>query len=231
MDIGEWREATFIARPNRFLAEVRLGRRRETAHVPDPGRLTELLLPGARVRVRPATGAGRRTAWTMIGVECPAGWVNIDSRLPNLLFAEALDKSGPEGFEGTRSWRAEYRYGRSVLDFRLEPAGETDPPCLVEVKGCTLVLDGLALFPDAPTARGARHVEELIQAKKEGFRTCLVMVVKHPSPCVFQPNRETDPCFSSVLEEAVAAGVEVMAYHAPWREEGIRLEDRLPVEV
>ncbi len=223
-------EAAFLARPNRFLAEVMLGGRRELAHVPDPGRLTELLLPRARVRLRPEPGTGRRTSWTMIGVECPSGWVNIDSRLPNLLFAEALGEGGPEGFQGTRSWRAESRYGRSVLDFRLEPAGGSEPPCLVEVKGCTLVVDGLALFPDAPTARGARHVEELTRAKREGLRACLVMVVKHPSPGIFRPNRETDPLFASVLEKAVAAGVEVLAYHAPWREGGIRLEGHLPVE-
>lgn len=231
MNLGEWREAIFLARPNRFLAEVEVRGRREFAHVPDPGRLTELLQPGVRVRLLPAAGIGRRTAWTMIGVECPSGWVNIDSRLPNLLFAEALGEGGPEGFEGTRKWQAEFRYGSSVLDFYLEPEGQTEPPCLVEVKGCTLVVDGLALFPDAPTARGARHVEELIRAKREGFRACLVMAVKYPAARLFRPNRETDPRFASALREAGAAGVEILAYHAPWRGGGIRLEGRLPIEV
>jgi sugar fermentation stimulation protein A len=226
MDLGEWREAIFLTRPNRFLAEVRVGRRRESVHVPDPGRLTELLIPGVKVRLRPATGGKRRTAWSMIGVECPQGWVNIDSQLPNLLFVEALRAGSLEEFSGMDTWRSEYRYNRSVLDFRLE----ADPPCLVEVKGCTLVVDGLALFPDAPTSRGTRHVEELIEARRSGFRSCLVMAVKHPAPRVFRPNRATDPAFADALNDAVAVGVEVLAYHAPWRGREMSLEERLPVE-
>jgi sugar fermentation stimulation protein A len=226
MDLGEWREAEFLARPNRFLAEVRVGRRKEHAHVPDPGRLTELLVPGVRVRLRPAPPGKRRTAWTMIGVECELGWVNVDSRLPNLLFAEALRQGSLEEFPGVRAWRAEYRYGRSVLDFYLE----AELPCLVEVKGCTLVVEGEALFPDAPTERGARHLEELTLARREGYRSCLVIAVKYPAGRVFRPNRATDPAFAGALERAVAAGVEVLPYLAPWRGREMRLEGRLPFE-
>ena len=227
MDLGEWREAEFLERPNRFLAEVRVGGRKEWAHVPDPGRLTELLLPGARVRLRPAPAGRRRTAWTLIGVESEDGWVNIDSRLPNLLFSEALRAGSLDEFPEPGAWRSEYRYGRSVLDFYLE--GE--PPCLVEVKGCTLVEEGTALFPDAPTARGVRHLQELARARREGFRSCLVMVVKHPAGRVFRPNRATDPAFADALAEAAAEGVEVLAYLAPWREREMRLKGRIPVSL
>jgi len=152
MDIGAWKEGIFLGRPNRFLALVELDGARAEAHVPDPGRLAELLLPGARVRLRPARTRGRRTAWDMIGVECPQGWVNIDSRLPNLLFAEAVREGRLKGFDPACSIIPEYPFGHSRLDFRLDCG---DEPCLVEVKGCTLVEDGVALFPDAPTSRGS----------------------------------------------------------------------------
>lgn len=228
MDIGEWTEARFAKRPNRFLAVVELEGGWESAHVPDPGRLTELLIPGARVRLRAAQSHSRKTSWDLIGVKCAQGWVNVDSRLPNLLFAEAVREERLEEFEGAHDIHPEYRYGGSVLDFHLQGDG---PPCLVEVKGCTLVVDGLALFPDAPTLRGSRHVEELIKAVDEGYRACIVMVVKHPGGKVFSPKEDTDPLFASTLRRAAQAGVEVIPYLAPWRGRHIRLEKRLPIRL
>lgn len=228
MDVGEYREAVFIERPNRFLAVVDLGGRSERAHVPDPGRLRELLVPGAELRLRAAPAPGRRTAWDVIGVRCPQGWVNIDSRLPNLLFAEALREGRLEEFPAGCSIQAEPRFGASRLDFLLECGG---PSCLVEVKGCTLVVDGLALFPDAPTLRGSRHLEELIEAKTAGYRACVVMVVKHPGGEAFAPKEDTDPLFAATLRRAAAAGVEVLAYLAPWRGKRIQLERRLGVHL
>ncbi|MEW6553943.1 MAG: DNA/RNA nuclease SfsA [Actinomycetota bacterium] len=228
MDLGPYREATFLRRPNRFLAVVEIDGVRQEAHVPDPGRLTELLLPGARVRVRPAAAPGRRTSWDMIGVKCPRGWVNIDSRLPNLLFAEALRAGGLAEFDPDCSIRPEPIYGTSRLDFLLESDGS---PCLVEVKGCTLVRGGVALFPDAPTLRGTRHLEELISAAGGGYRTCMVMVVKHPGGEVFSPHGDTDPLFSATLRRAASSGVEVLAYLSPWRGRRMLLERRLPVRL
>ncbi len=228
MNIGEWREALFLERPNRFLAVVELDGKREEAHLPDPGRLAELLVPGSRVRLRPAAAKARRTSWDMIGVRCPQGWVNIDSRLPNLLFAEAVREGRLAEFPYPCEPRPEYPFGSSRLDFLLE-CGTS--PCLVEVKGCTLVIDGVALFPDAPTTRGSRHLEELAISLERGYRACVVMVVKHPGGRAFKPNQETDPLFASTLKRAAAAGVEVLAYLAPWRGRSIRLEKRLPVQL
>ena len=225
MVIGPWREALFLKRPNRFLAAVEQEGERVWAHVPDPGRLRELLVPGARVRVMPAASKGRRTAWDLFGVACPQGWVNIDSRLPNLLFAEAVRGAELEEFPNITHLDPEYRFGNSVLDFLLHGG---DRPCLVEVKGCTLAVDRLALFPDAPTARGSRHLEELVKARREGFRACAVFVVKHPAAVAFTANRETDPVFASTLERAYEQGVEIIAYLAPWRGREIRLASRLP---
>ncbi|MBC7253153.1 MAG: DNA/RNA nuclease SfsA [Actinobacteria bacterium] len=226
MDTGQWEEGFFLERPNRFLAVVELGGEPANAHVPDPGRLRELLVPGARVRLRPADRPGRRTAWDLIGVECPEGWVNIDSRLPNLLFAEALREGWLEEFPSTSRVTPEHRYGESVLDFLLEGDG---PPCLVEVKGCTLAAEGVALFPDAPTSRGTRHLEELMSAARAGYRACAVFVVKHPGARVFAANAATDPLFAHTLNRAALAGVEIIPYLAPWRGREIRLERRLAV--
>lgn len=225
MDTGAWEEGFFLERPNRFLAVAVLRGKPVKAHVPDPGRLKELLVPGARVRLRGASRPGRRTAWDLIGVECAQGWVNIDSRLPNLLFAEAVGGGFLDEFPNTSRMIPEYRYGESVLDFLLEGAG---PPCLVEVKGCTLAVDGVALFPDAPTARGTRHLEDLMRAAREGYRACAVFVVKHPGAGSFAANTETDPRFATTLRRAASSGVEVIPYLAPWRGRQIRLERRLP---
>ncbi len=227
MLIGDWEEAVFIARPNRFLAEVKKGRERSLAHLPDPGRRQERLVPGVEVRLVKATKPGRRTSYTLIGIRGPAGWVNVDSRLPNLLFEEALASGELDDFRLVRSWRKDVRAGGSVIDFMLE--GE--PPCLVEVKGCNLVVWGTALFPDAPTTRGTRHLRELAEARGRGLRACVVFVVKGPDARELVPNRETDPAFADALEEAVGAGVEALAYLAPWEGREIRLGSRLPVSL
>ncbi|MBC7247469.1 MAG: DNA/RNA nuclease SfsA [Actinobacteria bacterium] len=225
MDIGTWKDAVFLERPNRFLALVELEGERVRAHVPDPGRLHELLIPGARVRLRAAPGWGRLTSWDLIGVACPEGWVNIDSRLPNSLFSEAVREGRLDDFPGITRIAPEYRFGDSVLDFLLEGRG---PHCLVEVKGCTLVVDGVAQFPDAPTKRGSRHLAELARAREQGLRACVVFVVKHPGGRAFSANRDTDPLFADSLEHAVGYGVEVIPYFAPWEGQEIRLRSRLP---
>ncbi|GEM_PF-74467 len=227
MDVGTWKDAVFLERPNRFLAVVEVGGVREEAHVPDPGRLQELLVPGADARLRPAAGKGRRTSWDLIGVACREGWVNIDSRLPNLLFAEAVRAGWLEEFTKVTRIIPEYRHGSSVLDFLLEGEG---PPCLVEVKGCTLSVGGLALFPDAPTARGSRHLEELMEARRRGMRACAVFVVKHPGGRAFSANRGTDPLFAATLDRAAGEGVEIIPYLATWRGREMRLETRLPYQ-
>lgn len=225
MRIDGWDEGVFLARPNRFLAEVEVAGRKEFAHLPDPGRLTELLSPGVEVRLQPARSTGRRTRWTLIGVRCLDGWVNVDSRLPNALFEEALAEGRLPDFEGVRAWKREVPLGGSIIDFLLE--GE--PPCLVEVKGCTLVEAGEALFPDSPTARGTRHVRELAYAKERGMRACVVFVVKHPEARLFRPNLATDPLFAHALRGASERGVEAYAYLAPWKGREIRMERRLTV--
>lgn len=224
MRLSPWEEGIFRRRPNRFLAEVEMEGESLQAHVPDPGRLEELLLPGCAVRLRKVGGRSRKTGWDLIGVESPGGWVNIDSRLPNLLFADSVSRGLLLEFSSYSRIRSEYPFGNSILDFRLD--GERGS-CLVEVKGCTLVRNGLALFPDAPTERGARHLQELRRALTDGFRSCLVVIVKRADAEAFAPCPEIDPRFAEALREAVASGVEVIPYLAPWRGEDIEIVSRL----
>ncbi len=204
----ETREAIFLARPNRFVAEVELGARRETVHVKNTGRCRELLLPGARVILAAGKGSGRKTAWDLVTAMKPGlGWVNLDSQAPNRVVREWLDRGG---IPGLTAIRPEYPYGASRVDFCLE---QGDRRILLEVKGCTLERGGAGWFPDAPTLRGAKHLRELAAARREGWSCILAFVIAMPEVRRVFPNRETDPEFARALEEAEAAGVEIL--HLP----------------
>lgn len=226
MIIESWMDGRLIERPNRFLAIVNLEGRAVEAHVPDPGRLTELLYAGARVRVKEAKGKRRRTKWEVIGAFSENGPVNIDSRLPNKLFKEALTEGNLAEFSDVKSIRTECRIGNAVLDFLIET---NNGICVVEVKGCTLVRDGVALFPDAPTLRGSRHLRELMSIASEGKRACIVFIIKAPGSRVMMPNRFTDPQFAAMLSEAAGSGVEAIAYEALWNDRSIRIGRRVDV--
>ena len=146
------REAVFLSRPNRFVAEVELDEKRETVHVKNTGRCRELLLPGARVILAAGEGSGRRTAWDLVTVWKPGlGWVNIDSQAPNKVVAEWLTR---QEFDYVQP---EYTYRDSRIDFYMEKGTRK---YLLEVKGCTLEIDGIGYFPDAPTERGVKHIRE-----------------------------------------------------------------------
>ena len=202
------REAVFLARPNRFIAEVELAGKREIVHVKNTGRCRELLLPGAQVILAAGEGSGRKTVWDLVTVRKPSlGWVNIDSQAPNRVVREWLEGGG---IPGLTAIRPEYPYGASRVDFRLE-RGEMR--ILMEVKGCTLERGGMGWFPDAPTLRGARHLRELAAARREGWECILAFVIAMPGVRQVLPNRETDPDFAKALEEAEKAGVEIL--HLP----------------
>ena len=198
-------EAVFLARPNRFVAEVELEGRRETVHVKNTGRCRELLIPGRRVILAAGENGKRKTAWDLVTVEKPGlGWVNIDSQAPNKVVREWLDRGG---LPGVTAIRPEYPYGASRVDFCLE-RGERR--VLLEVKGCTLEKDGLGWFPDAPTLRGAKHLRELAAAREAGWDCVLAYVVALPGVHTVLPNRETDPAYAEALEAAERAGVQVL---------------------
>jgi sugar fermentation stimulation protein A len=222
-------EAEFIVRENRFSALVDLHGTRERVHVPNSGRMHELLLPGATVLLLPAASRSRKTDHDLVAVEMSDTMVSVDSRVPNAVVAEALSTGALEPLAAYDRLNRERTWGTSRFDFHLEgPRGEA----LVEVKGCTLVEEeGLALFPDAPTARGARHVRELAEAVGAGMAAYVIVVVQRSDGRLFAPNDRTDPAFGDALRHASAEGVEVMAFLTDVTREGVELTDAIPVDL
>lgn len=216
-----------VARPNRFLARVELGDAAVEAHVPDPGRLEELLLPGAAVYVAAAGAPGRRTAYDLRLVEGPAGLVSVDSRVPNRLVARALAAGAWPAFAAYSSVKAEPRSGHGRFDFLVRGAGL--PDCFIEVKGCTLVKEGTALFPDAPTARGARHLRDLAALALSGSRAAALFIVQRADARCFRPHARLDPEFAAACWEASTAGVELRAFRCSVTRAAITLVEEIPV--
>ncbi len=189
----------FVRRPNRFLAEVQICGALETVHVKNTGRCRELLLPGAEVFLTPAVSPSRKTRYDLIAVTKPGlGLVNIDSQAPNQVAGEWL--SGLD----FALLRPEYRFGSSRFDFYGEKEGME---YLIEVKGCTLEIDGVGYFPDAPTLRGTKHLRELAAAVSPARACWIVFAVTMPGIIQVRPNRVTDPAFADALEAAKRAGV------------------------
>lgn len=204
------RPAVFLERPNRFIARARLDGATVTAHVKNTGRCRELLIPGATVYLEPATQPRRKTQWSLVAVKKGDLLINMDSQAPNRAVEEAL-RSGwvPESLQGpVTELRREAVYGDSRLDFRFACG---DGPVLMEVKGVTLEKEGVAMFPDAPTLRGIRHIRELISARKQGWEAVILFVVQMEGMKRVIPNNATHPEFGAALEEAAAAGVRVLA--------------------
>lgn len=196
----------FQARPNRFIAMVELDGETRRCHVPNTGRLRELLLPGAVVWCQFHPEPGRKTAWTLLAVEHRGTVVNIDSQIPNRLAADFV-RSGGLGLMPDRV-QPERTFGDSRLDLYYE-AGPVRG--FAEVKGVTLNEDGTARFPDAPTERGAKHLHSLARAVEAGYRAAALFVIQRSDVTRFEPNQARDPAFARALRKAAAQGVEVRA--------------------
>ena len=194
----------FLSRPNRFIAQVEAEGGVRTVHVKNTGRCRELLVPGAAVYLEKSANPRRRTAYDLIAVQKGGLLVNMDAQAPNRVFAEWLEPRLPEG----AVLRREYAYGDSRLDFCVEsPRGLF----LIEVKGVTLEDGGAARFPDAPTERGVKHLEELVKARQAGYEAAVCFLIQMEGVEWFQPNDGTHPAFGAALRRARDAGVEVLA--------------------
>ncbi len=194
--------AVFLRRPNRFIAEVDIDGHRETVHVKNTGRCKELLIPGCEVWLTAPGTPNRKTKYDLVAVRKDTGILfNIDSQAPNKVVKEWLDGKGYDKVI------PEYTYGDSRIDFYMERGDER---FLMEVKGCTLEVDGIGYFPDAPTERGVKHLRELTVAVKDGYRAMLAFVIQMDGVSVVRANISTHAEFGVAMEEAMAAGVEVL---------------------
>lgn len=227
MRFGELIPGIFMERLNRFVAHCEVEGRLCRVHVPNTGRLRELLVRGACVLLRRPKQPGL-TEYGLLLVRYRGLWVSVDSAsLPNRVVREALEQGNLPGFSGYDRVRPEAAYGKGRLDFMLY-RGEELFACL-EVKGVTLVEEGAALFPDAPTIRGRRHVEELASLAGSGTRAAVLFVVQREDARFFAPNWRTDRKFCEALCRAVHAGVEVWAYGCAVDPTGAALQRELPV--
>lgn len=194
-------EAKFISRPNRFIAHVEVHGEEIKVHVKNTGRCKELLIPGRTVYLEKASNPDRKTPFDLVAVETPIGIVNIDSQAPNAVVKEWLMKQDYDLVV------PEYKYGNSRIDFYMEKG---EDKYLLEVKGCTLIKDGIGYFPDAPTERGVKHLRELTAAIDKGYKAMAAFVIQVEGVSEVRPNIETHPEFGVALNEAKNAGVEVL---------------------
>ena len=199
--------AIFVRRENRFVAEVLIDGNTEKVHVKNTGRLKELLMPKAKVILQRAADPNRKTAYDLISVYKPGlKWVNIDSLASNELMKQYIMSLDYDVV------KPEYTFGDSRFDFYMERRGEK---YLTEVKGCTLAADtrrGIGLFPDAPTERGVKHLDELAAAAKEGYHCQIAFVIQMNGIHMVFPNNDTQPEFGQALTRAAKAGVQVACY-------------------
>lgn len=194
--------AIFKERKNRFVADVVIDNNLESVHVKNTGRCRELLLPGAEVILEISENPNRKTKYDLIAVKKEKlGWVNIDSQAPNKAVKEWLEK------QNYSLIKPEFSYGESRIDFYMEKQKEK---FLMEIKGCTLEIDGIGYFPDAPTDRGVRHLKELIKAAKQGYICTIAFVIQMEGIEEVRANVSTHPEFGIVLEQAKNAGVRVL---------------------
>lgn len=216
----------FIERPNRFIAIVDIDGNRETVHVKNTGRCRELLVPGCTVFLAVSDNPNRKTRCDLIAVKKGAHLINMDSQAPNDVAEEWLRKGGL--FSENAVIRREVTYGKSRFDFYIEDGSRK---VFLEVKGCTLEKNGVAMFPDAPTERGVKHINELCACISEGYEAYLLVVIQMKGCKKFVPNDETHKAFGDALRAAAKSGVKLIAMDCEISPDSIEICDSVPVEL
>ena len=234
MEYKEIVEGEFIARPNRFIAEVIINNKLETVHVKNTGKCKELLVPGAKVYLEVCEDPKRKTKYDLVMVEkakdldCEPLLINMDSQVPNKVVLEFLRNGTLFGEVSPTRIRPETTYGKSRFDFYVEVENRK---IFLEVKGVTLEENSRALFPDAKTLRGVKHVEELIASMKEGYEAYILFLIQMKGPVIFLPNDATHLQFGDALRRAKQEGVKILAFDSEVWKKGIRIGKELPVDL
>lgn len=216
----------FLDRPNRFIAHVEINGQIETVHVKNTGRCRELLIPGVRVILEESSNPTRKTKYDLICVWKKDRWINMDSQVPNKAAKEWLIKGllFPEEI----MVYTERKYGNSRFDLYVESSLRK---AFIEVKGVTLEEDGTALFPDAPTQRGVKHVEELVKCLEDGYEAYLLFVIQMKGITKFQPNWDTHRQFGEILVEAQKKGVKLLAYDCFVTEDSMEIRNPVAIDL
>jgi len=221
------KKAIFIERPNRFIAHIELDGKTEICHVKNTGRCRELLLPGATIFVQEFdSSTTRKTKYDLISVIKENRLINMDSQVPNKVFHEWANDGN--FMPNIVLIKPETKYGNSRFDFYIET---TDEKIFVEVKGVTLEENGVAMFPDAPTERGVKHISELIEAKKQGYESYLIFVIQMAHIKYFTPNSVTHKAFALKLKEAQEQGVHLLALDCHVSENGIAMGNPVMIQL
>lgn len=216
----------FVRRLNRFVAEVEIDGAVRRVHVKNTGRCAELLVPGNRVYLVKCDNPARKTPYDLIAAVRQDGrLVNMDSTAPNRAAMEWLQAGG---LGDLQNLRAEVTAGDSRFDFAAEQGGR---PVYIEVKGCTLERDGVALFPDAPTERGVKHLRGLARLARQGCRCIALIVIQMKGVHAFEPNWATHPAFGEAMIEAKEAGVEIVAVDCAVRPGVVEIDKPVPVNL
>lgn len=214
----------FVERPNRFIANVILNGKTEVCHIKNTGRCKELLVRGATVYLQKADNPNRKTKYDLIAVQKGDRLINMDSQIVNSVALEYL----PQMFDDITYIKPECKYGNSRFDIYVET--KTDK-IFIEVKGVTLENDSIVRFPDAPTERGVKHLNELQKAVTEGYKAYVVFVVQMNNVLCFEPNSEAHPEFAETLKQASEKGVKVLAYQCDITPERIIIKNEIPIKI
>lgn len=214
----------FADRPNRFIANVIINGKKEVCHVKNTGRCKELLLKGSTVYLQKADNPNRKTQYDLIAVQKGDRLINMDSQIVNYVAIEYL----PQLFNNITYIKPECKYGNSRFDIYVET--ETDK-IFIEVKGVTLENGGVVRFPDAPTERGVKHLNELQKAVTEGYKAYVVFIVQMDNVQYFEPNYETHPEFSQALKRADENGVNILAFQCNVTPESITIKNQIPIKI
>lgn len=226
MHYGTIKQGIFNSRPNRFIAHVEVDGNLEICHVKNTGRCKELLQPGAVVYVEEQDSPTRKTKFSLITVEKDSYLINMDSQAPNQAVEEWLPRSGL--FQNITKIKREVKYHNSRFDLYVEADGKR---CFLEVKGVTLEQNGVVSFPDAPTERGAKHLQELCDCIADGYEAYVVFVIQMQPVQYFTPNRERDPNFTAALEKAKASGVNILAVDCKITPDTMEIDQFIPVHL
>ncbi len=220
------KKATFLSRPNRFIAICDIDGTEEVCHVKNTGRCRELLISGTTVYLEKSKNLDRKTKYDLIAVEKGDMMINMDSSAPNTVFGEFLKSGIP--FPNITFIRHETKYKNSRFDFYIEHG---DKKAFIEVKGVTLEEDGVLLFPDAPTERGVKHIYELCEAKSAGYDAYIVFIIQMDKAKYFTPNIKTQPNFAHALVFAKERGVNILAYNCNVASNSLSIKDEIAVKL